>query len=158
NLPYDGVFEFARIRYGTSLGNFRREPVWAHDYPRAEANFTKILTEISTVRARTTASAVIGLDDPALFQHAVAYIVEVGYWLPTERELAALRSWLHRGGFLIVDDFQGGDIVNFESQMKRVLPEAVLMPIPRDHPIFDSFYHFTEFEQVRHPYGGMQTT
>jgi hypothetical protein len=140
------------------LGNFRREPVWSHDYPRAEANFAKILAEVSSVRTRLKSSAVIGLDDPALFSHAVAYIVEVGYWVPNETEVQALRTWLQRGGFLIVDDFQGQDIVNFEQQMRRVLPDARLMPIPHDHPIFDAFYHFTAFEDVRHPYGGMQTT
>ena len=96
NLPSDGAFEFARIRFGTSMG-FRREPVWAHDYPRAEATFSKILAEVSAVRTRTQSSAVIGLDDPALFQHAVAYIVEVGAWAPNETEVAALRTWLRRG-------------------------------------------------------------
>ncbi len=158
NLPYDGSFEFARIRYGTSLGSFRRGSMWAHDYPRAEANFSRILQEVSTVRTRTNASAVIGLDDPALFQHAIAYIVEVGYWLPTQPEMDALATWLRRGGFLIVDDFQGNDIINFEQQIQRVLPEAVLMPIPPEHPIFDSFYRFTEFAEVRHPYSGVQTS
>lgn len=157
NAPYDGSFEFVRIRYGGQLGNFRREPVWAHDYPRADANFSKILAEVSTVRMRTRSSAVIGLDDPALFQHAVAYIVEVGYWVPTDREVAALRTWLRRGGFLVVDDFQGQDIYNFAEQMKRVLPDATLRPIPREHPVFDAFYHFTDFDQVRHPYGGVPT-
>jgi len=157
NVPYDGSFEFARIRYGGQLGNFRREPVWAHDYPRADANFSRILAEVSTVRMRTRSSAVIGLEDPALFQHAVAYIVEVGYWVPNDREVAALRTWLRRGGFLVVDDFQGQDIYNFTEQMKRVLPDAVLRPIPHDHPVFDAFYHFTDFAQVRHPYGGVQT-
>lgn len=158
NLPYDGTFEFARIRYGNTLGNFRRGPMWAHDYPRAEANFTKILQEVSTVRTRTNASAVIGLDDPALFQHTIAYIVEVGVWVPTDAEVERLGTWLRRGGFLIVDDFQGNDIINFEQQMKRVLPDAVLMPIPHDHPIFDSFYHFTEFDEVRHPYSRFNTS
>jgi hypothetical protein len=158
NLPYDVAFEFARIRFGGMLGGFRREPVWSHDYPRAEANFTKILAEVSAVRTRLRSSAVIGLDDPALFQHAVAYIVEVGYWVPNEAEVAALRTWLRRGGFLIVDDFQGQDIMNFEEQMRRVLPDARLMPIPREHPVFDSFYHFTAFEDVRHPYSGAPTT
>lgn len=157
NVPYDGSFEFARIRYGGMLGNFGREPVWAHDYARAEANFSKILAEVSTVPTRTRSSAVIGLDDPALFQHAVAYIVEVGYWVPSESEVTSLRRWLRRGGFLIVDDFQRNDIYNFVEQLKRVLPEATLRPIPREHPVFDAFYHFTDFEAVRHPYGGLQT-
>lgn len=157
NVPYDGTFEFARIRYASPGGMFRRDPVWSHDYARAEANFTKILAEVSSVAARTRASAVFGLDDPLLFQHSVAYIVEVGYWVPTDAEARALRTWLRRGGFLIVDDFQDSDFANFEQQVKRVLPDAVLMPVPHEHPVFDAFYRFDDFEAVRHPYSGFRT-
>lgn len=157
NVPYSGQFEFARIRYGSTGGMFRRDPVWSHDYARAEANFTRILAEVSTVPTRTHASAVFGLDDPLLFQHSVAYIVEVGYWVPNETEVQALRTWLRRGGFLIVDDFQDRDFGNFEQQVKRVLPDAVLMPVPPSHPVFDAFYRFTEFEAVRHPYSLYRT-
>ena len=157
NVPYDGAFEFARIRYASSLGMLGRGPLWSHDYARAEANFSRILAEVSTVPTRTRASAVFGLDDPLLFQHSVAYIVEVGYWVPEEPEVRALRTWLRRGGFLIVDDFQENDFVNFERQMKRVLPDAVLQPVPREHPVFDAFYRFTDFQAVRHPYSGYRT-
>lgn len=160
NLPYDGRFSFARIRYGsTTAGGFGRDRMmWAHDYPRAELNFTKILAEVSTVGARLGSSSVITLDDPALFDHSIAYIVEVGAWAPSEREAAALRRWLQRGGFLIVDDFNSRDWFNFESQMAKVLPGARLQPVPLSHPIFDAFYRITTFDQVRHPYSGVQTT
>ncbi len=160
NLPYDGRFSFARIRYGsTGGGGFGRDRMmWAHDYPRAELNFTKILAEVSTVGARLGSSSVIALDDPALFDHTIAYIVEVGAWAPNESETAALRRWLQRGGFLIVDDFDSRDWFNFESQMAMVLPGARLQPVPSNHPIFDSFYRITSFDQVRHPYSGVQTT
>jgi hypothetical protein len=157
NLPYNGQFEFARIQYASSRGMFAREPMWAHDYPRAEINFAKILAEVSTVRARQRGSAIFGLADPALFDHSIAYIVEVGYWVPNESEVTALRKWLQRGGFLIVDDFQGQDWMNFQAQFDRVLPDARLQPIPKTHPVFDSFYHITSFEGVLHPYSGAPT-
>ncbi len=157
NLPYSGLFEFTRIRYAAAGGLMRGGPMWSHDYARAEANFTKILVELSTVRARTEASAVLGFDDPALFDHTIAYIVEVGAWVPSATEGEALGRWLRRGGTLIVDDFREQDWFNFEAQMKRVLPAARLLEIPEEHPVFDAFYHFTDFDQVRHPYGGLQT-
>ena len=50
---YDGRFAFTRIRYGAAVdlagGRFRREPTWAHDFPRAEFNFLKILSELTFV-------------------------------------------------------------------------------------------------------------
>jgi len=160
NLPYDGRYTFARIRYGSADGGFfsRGGMSWSHDYPRAEANFSKILGEVSTVGARLGASSVITLDDPALFDHTIAYIVEVGQWAPSASETAALRRWMARGGFLIVDDFQSPDWFNFQHQMARVLPGLRLQPIPLTHPIFDAFYRITTFDQVRHPYSGAQTT
>lgn len=36
----------------------------------------------------------------------IAYIIEMGWWTLTEREAAALRTYLLKGGFLIVDDFK----------------------------------------------------
>ena len=160
NLPYDGRFTFARIRWDAGGANVfsRGGALWAHDFPRAEANFTKILGEVSTVGARLGTSSVIALDDPALFDHPVAYIVEVGRWAPNEAETSALRRWMQRGGFLIVDDFQSPDWFNFEHQMARVLPGLRVQPIPPTHPIFDAFYRITTFDQVRHPYSGAQTT
>lgn len=160
NLPYDGSYTFARIRYATAGGMFGRGgggSTWTHDYPRADMNFSKILDEVSTIRVRKGATTVVALDEPRLFEHAVAYLVEPGYWVPNEAEVSGLRKWLKRGGFLIVDDFRGNERTNLITQLKRVLPEAVLQPIPRQHPIFDSFYHFTEFDGVVHPYSGYQT-
>lgn len=160
NLPYDGRYTFARIRWGGADAGFfgRGGMLWSHDFPRAEANFTKILGEVSTVGARLGVSSVVTLDDPKLFDHTIAYIVEVGDWAPTEAEATALRRWMQRGGFLIVDDFQGRDWFNFEHQMARVLPGLRLQPIAPTHPIFDAFYRITTFDQVRHPYSGVQTT
>ena len=47
NPSYDGRFTFVRIRYDQSsdggFGSFRRDIKWAHDYPRGERHFTKIL-------------------------------------------------------------------------------------------------------------------
>ncbi len=157
NAPYDGRWEFLRVRYSAAGGMRSRDVKWSHDWARAEANFTKILQEVSSVKTRTKESAVLGFDDPALFEHTIAYIVEVGYWVPTEPEVTSLRHWLRRGGFLIVDDFQGRDIDNFERQMQRVLPDAKLLPVPPTHPVFDAFYHFTDFAGVVHPYNGRQT-
>src|SRR5688572_21993177 len=50
NLPYDGRFIFARIRYGAGGGGFRRGgAAWAHDYPQADRHLPRIVSEISSV-------------------------------------------------------------------------------------------------------------
>lgn len=158
NVSYDGRFTFVRIRYSPlSEFGFRRLPEWAHDYPRAEFNFTKILGELSNIRTRLDGSVVLTLDDPELFKFPVAYLCEPGYWRPDEAEVLGLRDYLRKGGFLILDDFDGRDWINMEAQMRRVLPEARLLRIPLDHPVFDTFYHITDFSGYLHPYSYAQS-
>lgn len=155
NVPYDGRFTFVRIRYAVPLeSGFRGDDLpWSHDYARAERHFTRILSELSSLRVRTDASNVVSLDDPELFKYPVAYLCEPGFWNPSETEVAALRAYLLKGGFLIVDDFVGNQWYNFEEQMRRVLPDARLVPLTAEHPIFDSFYHIPTLD-FQHPYWG----
>ena len=126
NTPYDGRFVFVRLRYDTGGYGFRRGgPPWSHDYPRGEVHFTKILREITLTNARTDGSNILALDDPELFNYPVAYMCEPGYWTMTDKQAAAFRAYLKKGGFVIFDDFREreGAWVNLQEQMRRVLPE-----------------------------------
>jgi hypothetical protein len=165
NAPYDGRLHFVRIRYtpaspsGFGFGRRGRggwggrEPMWAHDYPRGELNFTRILDETTYARPLVGGSNILALDDPRLFQYPIAYIVEVGYWSPTDAEAAGLRTYLLKGGFLIVDDFrEPWTLQNFEAQMERVLPGARLVELDGSHEIFDSFFRIDPHAVIP-PYG-----
>jgi hypothetical protein len=155
NVPYDGRFTFVRIRYDVPFAGNRvgQEVPWSHDYARAERHFTRILSELSTLRVRLDASNVLALDDPDLFKYPIAYLAEPGFWNPNDAEAAALRAYLLKGGFLIVDDFAGNQWFNFEEQIRRVMPDARLVPLTAEHPIFDSFYHIATLD-YHHPYWG----
>ncbi|MBX3174720.1 MAG: DUF4159 domain-containing protein [Gemmatimonadaceae bacterium] len=159
NVPYDGRWTFARIRYSMSIDAFGgrrgRDVPWAHDYPRGERNFSKILGEISTVRVRMAESVVISLNDPELFKYPVAYMAEAGYWSPNEAETAGLRAYLLKGGFVIFDDFAGQAWNNFERQLRRVMPELRLIRLTAEHPIFDSFFKIPSLD-YDHPYYGVK--
>ena len=147
NPRYDGRFTFVRVRYEMSLNSSFSGgrgggglPPWAHDYPRGERNFTKILSELSTLRTRTHESMILSLNDPELMKYPVAYMSEPGFWSPSDAEAAGLRSYLLKGGFIIFDDFRGRDWNNLERQMATVLPDARWVQLDGTHPIFDSFY------------------
>lgn len=61
---YDGRFVFTRLRYGPpDLRMMRREPMWAHDFPRADFNFTKIMAELTFARTFADEGNVRMLDD-----------------------------------------------------------------------------------------------
>ena len=108
NIPYDGRFTFARVRYAPAPGGnwAGGQPSWVHGYPLAEQNLIRIMRELSLLDAHADDMNVVTLDDPELFKYPLAYIIEVGWWTPTDREAAALRAYLDKGGFVIVDDFK----------------------------------------------------
>ena len=93
----------------------------------------------------------LALDDPNLMKYPVAYLSEPGGWFPNEKEIEGLRKYLLKGGFVIVDDFDGGgmqgDWYHFVDVMRNVLPTARVQEIPRTHPIFDSFFKI-DFEKL----------
>lgn len=156
NPKYDGRFTYARIKF-TIMGNEfgRRDIKWGHDYPKADHHFPKIIQELTTVRTRTEESVILALDDPELFKFPFAYMCEPGFWLPSDKEVVGLRNYLLKGGFLIIDDFVGPHWNNFETQMRKVLPEARLIPLTADLPIFDSFYRIASLD-YDHPYYGVK--
>jgi hypothetical protein len=148
NVPYDGRFTFARIKYATAPGGYWYQgmPSWSHGYPVSEDNLLRIMNEVTLLRGRTDGFNVFALDDPELFKYPMAYIIEVGWWTLTDSEAAALRAYLAKGGFVIVDDFKtpnfngGGGWELFEANMRRVLPGARFVDMPVTHPIFHSFF------------------
>jgi len=148
NAKYDGRFTFVRIKYRGYEHFMQEGPGWSHDYPRAEEHLMRIMRSISVMRPFIESGPIIGgnilaLDDPDLFKYPVAYLSEPGGWHPNEAEVDGLQKYLTKGGFLIIDDFEdfdGGDWPNFVAQMQRAFPKLHPIEIPRDHPIFDSFF------------------
>ena len=157
NTPYDSRYSFVRLRFGQpgSFGGWRRGPMWAHDYPRAEINFVQILSEVSFVDPVTDGTNVLSLADPKIFSNPILYIVEVGYWNPSEEEIRLLGDHLSKGGFLIVDDTRGErgfEWDSFRMNMERALPGHDLLPLPHDHEIFSSFFQIDPLAVIP-PYG-----
>ncbi|MCC7034514.1 MAG: DUF4159 domain-containing protein [Acidobacteria bacterium] len=137
-VEYDGRFSFVRLRY---QGGVRRDPGWAHDYPRADWHFQRILEEITFTRTLRDESNILTLDDPDLGLHPVVYMSEPGFWTLTEAETAGLRAYLQKGGFIIFDDFRGTrDWSNLQGRMADVLPEARWVTLDASHPVFHSFF------------------
>lgn len=154
NVAYDGRLVFVRLKYemlrGLQTGVFRQDIKWAHDYPRAEQNLTKILGEISLLEVfqGPNGGNVLALDDPELHKFPFAYMSEPGFWFPTEQEVVGLREYLLKGGFVIFDDFTASHWYNFTEQMDRVLPGARPLELDLSHPIFRSFFEIETLEMA----------
>jgi hypothetical protein len=142
---YDGQFAFVRLFYD-------RYPGWSYDYPDMEMNMLSILTKISNMTATPEGRNILHMDDPALFKYPVAYISEPGYWIPSDADVRNLRDYIHKGGFLIIDDFHyENEWAVFEQAIKRVLPDARIVPLDVKHPIFNTFF---QIPTLHIPYPG----
>ena len=165
NVPYDGRFAFVRVKYETAPGGYwwRGQPSWYHGYPLAEQNLMKIMNELSFLNAHEEINT-LALDDPELFKYPLAYIIEVSWWTLTDAEAAALRLYLQKGGFLIVDDFKRpGDFGSpgwepFEENLRRVLPDVRFFEMQPTHPIFHAFFEINRLDVVPQAYNAGQPT
>ncbi|MEP6689996.1 MAG: DUF4159 domain-containing protein [Gemmatimonadaceae bacterium] len=155
NVRYDGRFTFARLQYTTAPGGFYYGglPSWAHGYPQAEQNLSKILNAVSTLAPHLESTNVLAIDDPELFKYPVAFMTEAGFWTMTDKEAEVLRAYLQKGGFIIFDDFRdsfrgGGGWDNFAAQMKRLLPDGHFVDLDAREPIFHSFFELNSLDIV----------
>jgi hypothetical protein len=149
NAAYDGKYTFVRLRYAS--GGFRGGGRWAADYPAMERNFMTILNDLTTVHPKVGESNILDPDDPDLARYSVAYLCEPGYWRPSESEALGLRTWIAKGGFLIIDDFYMREWDNFERSMRMVLPEGKIVRLDVSHPVFRSFFHIPTLDGMTHP-------
>jgi hypothetical protein len=164
---YDGRFMFARLKYTSGPGGYyyRGLPAWAHGYipsfggDRAEVNLMKIMNEVSYLNPHIEEGGVFTLDDPELFKYPLAYMTEPGFWTLGDREAAALRAYLLKGGFIIFDDFRadglnnsGGGWENFEGNVRRAFPELRLIEIDAAAQIFHSFFGIDSLDIIPQSY------
>jgi hypothetical protein len=145
-VDYDGRFAFTRLRIGRGVGGFSIREPWAHDYPRADFHFLKILSELTFVRSFEDEGNIRTLADPDLAMFPIAYMSEPGFWTMGEEEMEGLRGYLQKGGFIIFDDFRENHRDNLIAQMHRVLPDAAWRPLEATHPIFHSFFEINSLD------------
>ena len=145
NVPYDGRFTLARIRYAGYRG-------WQADYPTMERHLSEMLENITSLEPHVDGSNVHTFDDPDLLRIPLSYLSEPGYWYPNDSEVLGLRQYLQKGGFLIIDDFHfQNEWAVFERAMRRVLPGGLIRPLDISHPIFNTFFRI---ESLEVPYPG----
>jgi hypothetical protein len=144
-LPYDGQFTIVRLWYAG-------HPGWSYDYPDMEQNLGRLLPEITAIRINQKGSNILRMDDPELMKYPIAYLSEPGYWYPNEAEALGLRTYLAKGGFLIVDDFHfPREWAVFEQAMRQVLPDALIERLTLAHPVFNAFFQIRSLDV---PYPG----
>jgi hypothetical protein len=110
------------------------------------ANPSGLPNLLNAIRARTgfpvaAKAGRVRITDPQLWTFPYIYITGHGNILFTDEEARTLRRYLTTGGFLHADDNYGLDTA-FRREMRKVFPDAQLVELPGDHPIYHSFYDF----------------
>jgi len=152
---FDGSFNFCRAFYTSD----RREDGgsgWDTDFPGADNNFSVRLAELTFVRVKLDHTGqpdyvVLRLTDPLLGRCPILHFEDAGTARFTDEEVAALRAYLLKGGFITVDDFWGTRAWDqWAEEIGRVLPPSryPINDIPLNHPIMHTLYDVKEIEQV----------
>jgi hypothetical protein len=140
------TFTFVRIQYDANPD--KRSYGWATDFRDSELNLSLRLQQLTTLKVNPE-PIVLRLTDPKLFDYPFIYIIEPGGLLFRPDEVPALRRYLLRGGFLLVDDFWGKDEYdNFYNEIKRVFPDREPEEVPLEHEIFHCVYDLKEKPQL----------
>lgn len=139
-------FTFARMKYdsyGWGAG-------WTTDYPKADYQFILGLRGwVKSLLAISNEPVAVSLHDAELYQYPFIYCVEPGRMELSAQDAAALREYLERGGFLLMDDFWGEyEWQNVQVQLKKVFPDYPIKELPLEHPIFHCYFDIDEVIQV----------
>jgi hypothetical protein len=148
-------FVFARLMYPWNGWGFRYGDDWTRgashwtiDYPRSDRHVVQALRRLSRIHVRSVEQPV-NLDEGDQFDWPWLYAVEVGHWALTDKQVAAFREYLLRGGFFMCDDFHGTqEWENFADGMRRVFPDRKIVDLPDNDQIFHTIYDLDERFQV----------
>lgn len=126
------TFSIARIHYSGG-GDWYSDP---SSLPNL-LNYLKLNTPISAHPNEVK----IKLTDDNIGKYPYLYLTGHGNISLSDEEIISLRSVLMNGAFLHADDNYGMD-KSFRRELKKVFPNKDLVPLPKDHLIFNSYYSF----------------
>lgn len=153
----EAEFHMARMVFASGNAGRAWRPWWAIDYPDAEYHFTRGLRRLTSLDVADD-SRHLQLTDDALFDYPWLFAQQVGHWSLGNDELARLREYVRRGGFVVVDDFHGEyEWFVFADAMRRAFPDWPIMPLPESHPLMNVMYDLDQDTQIpgrRHLYRG----
>lgn len=108
--------------------------------PSSLPNLLAAIAERTTLDVERTEARTTLLDE-RLWDFPFLHVTGHGNIKLSEPEVARLREYLQRGGFLHVDDNYGLDS-SFRREIARVFPDRPLADVPLTHPIYHLVYDF----------------
>jgi hypothetical protein len=140
-------FVFARWQYGRG-----RNGGWWHDYPDAEEHINQIMKEATGIDAARDSYTIVPISSADIFKYPFGYISEPGMMYLTDAEIKNFREFIARGGFVMIDDFDGPrQWAGMKQNLDRVFPDRPMFRLDNSHPILHTYYDIENL-YVESPY------
>jgi len=145
----EDVFTFARLKFqGERNFRFGGGRLWDDDAPQADLSLTYRLHQVTSLKVRPGLNF-IDITTKDLADYPFVYVAAAGRMVLDDAEVAALRTYLLNGGFLMVDDFWGDEQWHhFYEQIKRIFPDREPVALALDHRIFHTVFDFKQQPQI----------
>jgi hypothetical protein len=151
---FNGSFTFCRIAFRSANGGDGGG--WGVDYPRADENLPTRLSELTKTDVHfddsgTPHHVVIQATEVELFKCPFVALTNQGRAYFSPEDVAALRAYLKKGGFLWADDAWGSYAWDhWSDEIRKVLPasEYPLVDLPLNHSMFHTLFDVKRIPQI----------
>jgi hypothetical protein len=157
NQPPLTEFIAARWHFGTNgaVGHMG----WAHNYPYSDQNLNEFLDRTSGLDVAVKSYRIVELGSPDVFEYPFAYVSEPGEMELTAQEVENLKQFIERGGFILVDDFDGPwQWEQFRSQVRRAFPDKSFVALDIEHQVFHMNFELHDLQGMANYVSGGEIT
>ena len=144
SVPPAPVMTIARLQYDGG-GDW-------YANPSSLPNLLAAIRERTALKVERT-EARVKLTDDQLWDYPFLHVTGHGNLKLSDVEVARLREYLLRGGFLHVSDNYGLDS-SFRREIARVFPDRPLVDVPLTHPVYHLVYDFPKGLPKIHEHDG----
>jgi Domain of unknown function (DUF4159) len=145
-LEYTDLPQYHR-RWGYSSRDGTGAGWWLVDWPAADNHFTYGIQRLTRIDIGDPRH--LRLMDDKIFDYPWIYATQTGWWGLSDAEIARLREYLLRGGFLVTDDMWGADAWEvFRGTMDRVFPNRPITDIVETEAVMHVLYDIGEKDRT----------
>ena len=121
---------------------------WSHNYPESEVHLNEFIDRTTRIDVEPDSYRLLELSSEEIFKYPFAYISEPGEMEMTEAEVANMREYIDRGGFILIDDFDTWHMDNLREEMRRVFPDRQFVRLTISNPIFDLVFKVEDLDSM----------
>ena len=147
NSPPATEVVIARWHFGTNgrIGHMG----WSHNYPSSDQNFNEFIDNATGIDIESASYRIVELGSPEVFDYPFAYVSEPGEMALTDQEVINFREFIERGGFVLMDDFDGvAQLENMRTEVLRVFPDRPFLAVTTDHQVFNIHFNLNDLERM----------